>query len=373
MVNLRTTSLFGNLLGVLFFLSIPLFFHSGQFGLSSVAELLTSAEYLLFCGAFIAVYYLHTKALIPLFYLKRKYAWYFLSLFMLLVVIIAVKPFDALINKHQRHFNQEMVKNVPPPPNRNRPAFLPESGERPLPQGEGGRGRTTPFIDMVSVFILVMIILSGILNEMVKQWRISEKRALQAEAEKAHAELSFLKAQINPHFLFNTLNNIYSLAVTQDENTADAIMKLSNLMRYVTDDVHEDSVALEDEVNCIQDYISLQKLRLGKKVDIQVKIEGDLNGYFIPPIVLMTFVENAFKHGISSHEQTDIFFELVAGKKHIHFFAQNKIFENSLNKERQGIGLSNTTERLKLLYPEKHALNITRSNGLFTVELDLYS
>jgi len=99
--------------------------------------------------------------------------------------------------------------------------------------------------------------------------------AARAEADKANAELSFLKAQINPHFLFNTLNNIYSLAVIKSDVTADSIMKLSNIMRYVTDEATEDFVPLQDELHCLTDYIELQRLRLGKKVTLNYAIAGD--------------------------------------------------------------------------------------------------
>src|SRR4029078_3784733 len=125
------------------------------------------------------------------------------------------------------------------------------------------------------------------------------QQAARAEADKANAELSFLKAQVNSHFLFNTLNNIYSLAITKNENVADAVMKLSNIMRYVTDDANEDFVSLEKELDSISNYVSLQRLRLGNKATINFIIEGDIHDKQIAPLILMPFVENTFKHGIS--------------------------------------------------------------------------
>src|SRR6201999_506982 len=103
-------------------------------------------------------------------------------------------------------------------------------------------------------------------------------------------------------FLFNTLNNIYTLAVIQDEHAPDSILKLSNIMRYVTDDTREDFVPLQSEVDCINDYIELQKLRLGTKTQVDFKITGDIESKQIAPLILMTFIENVFKYGISKHE-----------------------------------------------------------------------
>lgn len=207
----------------------------------------------------------------------------------------------------------------------------------------------------------------------VVQWQTTEQRAISAEAEKASAELSFLKAQINPHFLFNTLNNIYTLAITNNEHTADSIMKLSNIMRYVTDEVKEDFVDLQNEVSCIANYIDLQRLRLGAKTVVSFTVQGDLTNRKIAPILLMTFVENVFKYGISKQHQSNIDINLLVKPDAIVFFCVNPIFERKQNLERTGIGINNTRERLKYLYPGKHILNINEENDQFTVILTLYS
>jgi two-component system LytT family sensor kinase len=124
-------------------------------------------------------------------------------------------------------------------------------------------------IDMVGLFIFIIVMGLGIAISTVQKWQLTEQMVIRAEAEKAHAELSFLKAQINPHFLFNTLNNIYALSVTDSKHTSESIMKLSNIMRYVTDEVTEDFVLLQSEIDCINDYIDLQKLRLSKKTALR--------------------------------------------------------------------------------------------------------
>ncbi|MBL7747820.1 MAG: sensor histidine kinase [Chitinophagaceae bacterium] len=204
-----------------------------------------------------------------------------------------------------------------------------------------------------------------------RRWRNTEQRMLQAEAEKAQAELSFLKSQVNPHFLFNTLNNIYSLAVTKNENTAPSIMKLSNIMRYVTDEIQSDYVPLDSEINCMQDYIDLQRMRLGDKMQVQLSITGTTIDKKIAPLILMTFTENVFKYGVSSHEPSVITIRLTADAYNITFFCQNRLFDGRRNTERTGIGIPNARKRLEHLYPDKHFLDINTENGLFTVQLTL--
>jgi LytS/YehU family sensor histidine kinase len=191
------------------------------------------------------------------------------------------------------------------------------------------------------------------------------------EAEKARAELNILKAQINPHFLFNTLNNIYALAVTGNEHTAPSIMKLSQIMRYITETAQQDEVPLESAVTCITDYIDLHRLRLNRKAQVDYTVSGELKGLYISPLILLPFVENIFKYGISSHEPSPVTIRLEAREKQVHFFCQNRIFPQQRISESTGIGIDNTSKRLALLYPNKHQLHISTGDGLFTVSLDV--
>jgi sensor histidine kinase YesM len=234
----------------------------------------------------------------------------------------------------------------------------------------GPRGRHNNF-DIISIVLFILTIALSIAIVTTRRWRLTEQRATRAETEKANAELSFLKAQINPHFLFNTLNNIYSLAVTNQKNTAPSILKLSNILRYVTDEISEDYVSLTDEVDCMKDYIDLQQLRLGEKTDVVFTVKGDLEYRKIAPLVLMTFIENAFKYGVSNREKSEIRIELWVEKDLIRFFCSNRIFETKGNPERTGIGISNTKQRLEYLYAGKHDLSIDASNGVFTVDLSI--
>jgi two-component system LytT family sensor kinase len=148
-------------------------------------------------------------------------------------------------------------------------------------------------------------------------------------------------------------------------------MKLSNIMRYVTDDVTNNFVKLNDEIDCIRDYISLQQMRLAANSDITFGVRGNANGRQIAPLIFMTFIENAFKYGVTKKEITVITIKLTIDAEKIIFFCQNKIHPYQHNLERTGIGISNTKKRLQSLYPKRHQLDISNENEVFTIQLSV--
>lgn len=355
------------IIGAGIFAIAPLIFVFSQSNMESSVKLFLSLPYWIFIVYYLGVYFLLTFLIIPRLYGKSKIIGLLAVLLVLLAITAVIKPFDGLMHYDGNKGPMEQFKKEHP--------FTPaDTSFNNLPPGNNrAMHKKGPKFDILSISLLLMVLMLVIADKAVKNSRVTEQRALQAEADKANAELSFLKAQINPHFLFNTLNNIYSLAVTKSEHAPDAIMRLSNIMRYVTDEANETMVPLQDEIDCINDYISLQKLRLGEAFVIEFTVTGNVMAKQIPPLVLMTFVENAFKHGVSNHEQSGIIFKMLAQDKYIHFFAQNKLFQTPRNAERTGVGIENTMKRLKVLYPEKHLLKIAEENGLYEVELVLYS
>jgi LytS/YehU family sensor histidine kinase len=142
-------------------------------------------------------------------------------------------------------------------------------------------------------------------------------------------------------------------------------------MRYVTDEVAEDFVLLQSEIDCINDYIDLQKLRLGKKTTLNFYFSGDINQQKIPPLVLMTFIENVFKYGVSKHEPSVISINLQVAPDKIVFTCENTIFDNRPASSRKGIGITNTRQRLQHIYPGRHKLNISSVGNTFKVELEI--
>lgn len=339
----------------LLILVLPLFVFFGQNEQDtlSFAKLL---NYIGFCGLFIAIYFLHSKFIFPSFFLHKRYTLYSATLLILLCCIILIRPFDRFIAGPSpmppmdapRHFPPNDFP--PPPPNGNRP----------------------PFIDIVSVFLFILAISIGIATETSKQLRLTLQRALMAETEKAQAELAFLKAQVNPHFLFNILNNIYTLALTKDGNTAPSIMKLSNMMRYLTDEAGNDEVSLTQEVECMSDYIDLQRLRLTQKTTVEYQLTGDISEKKIAPLVLMAFVENVFKYGVSNHKASKLIIKLVAEQNFINLYCENTINQSRKAEKRKGIGLENTKKRLAYIYPNRHILEVENDQQTFKVNLTIH-
>jgi len=191
------------------------------------------------------------------------------------------------------------------------------------------------------------------------------------ENEKLNAELAFLKSQINPHFLFNSLNNIYSLAYQKSEKTPEAILKLSEIMRYMLYESNEDTVLLADEINYLHNYIDLQKLRFKEKMYVDFHVDTDETDHRIMPLLLISFLENAFKHGVSTDANRPIRIDIKVHNGRLHFKAENA--KNQLNKDQtRGVGLTNLKRRLQLGYPNRHTINIVESENYYSSELFLY-
>ncbi len=353
----RLLTILAHLIGWLMFQSLPMAFMLTQSGGQQVSEVLTSVQYWQFFLFFVAIFYIH-NAVLPFIFKPGKRWIYIVSFILMFIAMAWLRPFEQMVNVFRSfHVDMQLLAPVGMRP--------PGAGAMP-PQN-----MQRPFVDVVSVVFFLMIVVLGALLELTKRWRDSMQRAIRAEADRVQAELSFLRAQINPHFLFNTLNNIYSMAMTGNQHTAGTIMKLSNIMRYVTDEAHEDFVSLQNEVDCISDYIDLQQLRLGKKVKLAYSVKGDLENKHIAPLLLMTFIENVFKYGTSNHEAAEIIIAIEVEEKQLRFFSQNPLFATGRKAERTGIGIANTRKRLHHLYPGHHQLSITRGNNLFSVHLTL--
>ena len=196
----------------------------------------------------------------------------------------------------------------------------------------------------------------------------NEKKAL--ENANLNAEVNSLRSQINPHFLFNTLNSIYSQAHNKSDNTEYSILKLSDLFRYVLYDSSGNKVDLAKDIQYISNYIDLQKIRLSSKVTIRYIVNGQLNGYQIAPLLLITFIENAFKHGISYTNASSVNIEINVFEETLTMIVTNPVVERN-SFVPGGLGLKNVNRRLDLLYPGKHQLDIQQADGRHIVKLKL--
>jgi two-component system LytT family sensor kinase len=305
---------------------------------------LTTADilviFLLYPAINISLFYLNYLLLIPLFLDKKRYSYYFAAVAVVLLVYGFGKYGVALVFKeivlmhekgHYVHFWQYFLSTI--------------------------------------FTSLLFLVLSAALKFTV-DWVLNERIQRDLENQRLSAELAFLKSQINPHFLFNSLNSIYSLAYQRSETTPEAILKLSEIMRYMLYECNDNKVDLEKELQYLQNYIDLQKIRFANKAYIDFKIEGKVEDQQIVPLLLIAFIENAFKHGVANNPLTPIRLLIDVEEAHLHLYIQNKKHNNNRDAS-GGIGLNNVQRRLNLLYPGKYNLDIKDETDTYTVELSL--
>ena len=354
------------------FLSLPVIFVAGNDG--DILYILSKPLDWLKFALYILIFYFHTYILLPKFFFEKKYLLYVSCIVLFALSVFQLHPFDTLMKaKEKGHHSIKASGNHRSNIDRdilllnykiNQPGPFKISPELKM------QHKHLKF-DIVSTILFILIIAISFTFALSKRWRIAIELAQQAEADKTTAELVILKAQINPHFLFNTLNNIYSQAIMKDEHTPESILKLSNIMRYVIDEAKETFVSLQSEIAFISDYIALQKLRLSGKVQVDFRMSGNVENKIIAPLILLTFIENVFKYGISNSEPFPISIDLKIDEANISLLCRNKIFLSRENKEGTHIGIINTRKRLEHLYPGKYYLEIKENDGFYNVVLKL--
>lgn len=314
----------------------------------------------------IGFFYLNFFILIEKFYFRRRY-FIFFSIVLLSFIIVSSVP-DILLPQQDhyqpRSSDEDFPKPPPPqqdkyrpPPPRNNEALPFKMQRMELPSAWHNY---FVFSSLHYLFIfLALVFFSLILKTNIRlRW---------AEKEKLNTELRYLKTQINPHFLFNTLNTIYSLAIEKSAGTANAVIRLSEMMRYIINDTSKDFVRLNDELKYINNYIALQKLRFGKAVHVYMEEQGQPDGKKIAPLILIPFIENAFKYGVNAEKESDIFIEIDVQEDKLKMLVKNrKVTVSAI--ESSGLGIANTRNRLQLLYPSNHEL-IIDDGETFSVSL----
>ena len=225
----------------------------------------------------------------------------------------------------------------------------------------------------VTLFPYLFILASSTAYRMIRDRIATERLAKERENENLKTELSFLRSQVSPHFMFNVLNNMVSLARKHSEQLEPSLIKLSSLMRYMLYEADEEKVPLEKETEYLQSYIDLQQQRFGNKIKVSVSMEEVDDRYDIEPMLLIPFVENAFKHGVGMVEDGQIHVHLKAQQQVLLFTVRNKYNSASteIRDKTSGIGLQNVKRRLNLLYGGNHSLLITRQGDWFVISLQI--
>ncbi len=289
--------------------------------------------------------YVNIYVLFPRFILKKNYAKYLLSFLLVLCVfyIIRTELIYWLINEN----------------------VWPESDS---PQ------KAYSFNHVLVVFLTGIYDVALVTTiKLTADWIFERKRTEQLQKIQLRTELNFLKTQIQPHFFFNTLNNLYALSIEKSDKAPEMILKLSEIMQYVLYDAKEPKIRLLKEINYIHNYLELEELRFGDSVKYNLDIVGNIDDVFVPPLLFLPFIENCFKHGTkeNDHMKVEINFEKI--KEQLIFSVKNNFNKNSetIANSKHGIGIINVKRRLKLLYNENYKLKTNIFEEEFKVNLKI--
>lgn len=316
---------------------------------------------------YLVLFYINYSILIPYFLFVKKYFQYIILLLILLSGLFLIKSdlenkkFDefgrgtglpsfspGMFNKAKSHlvpapFPPPFIKNMP-----LRRSFIPRFSQ------------------------LLIIVLASISFRFIQKLQDDEKIKSEIEKERISTELSFLKQQVNPHFLFNAINSIYSLSLSGKPSTSDSILKLSSIIRYMLYETDRKFVTLRNEIQIIKDYIELQKLRITEKVKLTFQVTGETEQYSIAPLLMIPLIENAFKHGVDNISNSFIDINIEIKDDTLYLRIRNSIISRTeLNDEKSGIGIKNIIRRLELIYPKAHFFNASNDDGYFLVLLRL--
>ncbi|MBC8046153.1 MAG: histidine kinase [Fimbriimonadaceae bacterium] len=328
-----------------FYLSLPIFQYFAYTTFSNNWIILITVINLIY----VAYYYPFAYYVTPKFFNARKMHFFILSLLALYVSFFYLCLYIEKYAVANYTFNEADM------------GFLSQAVQR----------QVYYLPEFLQVIIVTAIPLS--LKFMRRFYKLQDEKS-NLEKLNTNLELNFLKSQLNPHFLFNSLNNIYSLALQKNDKAPEMIIKLSDLMRYMLYECNVEKSDLEKEVTFMKDYIDLEKIRHGENVEIDFIIDGDLKNKKIPPLLLIPFVENAFKHGVNAQfGKSWVKFKLAANATTIQFISENnKPFNGiSVHTKPGGIGIENVKKRLELIYPAKHTLHIDEQNSIYKVDLEI--
>ena len=307
-------------------------------------------------SGYLIVFLVNVYVLVPRFLLKKRYPYYFVSVFVLIIIGIAINLIarsaffslaDTGINLSPDSFRQPDL-NSPNP----KPLFM-------------------AFAD--NLIICILIVGAGTTIKLMAKWLSEERLRKDAEKEQLKTNLALLRHQVSPHFFMNTLNNIHSLIEIDTEKAQDSVVRLSTLMRYLLYDSAQSTIELKKEIEFINSFISLMQLRHSDEVEITIVIPEQIPNVKIPPMLFISLLENAFKHGVNYPLKSYIYFELRISSTFLTCIIKNSKHKVAANYqgEYSGIGLDNIKESLKLLYGDNFQLNILDKESEFEVDLKI--
>jgi len=307
------------------------------------------------------VFYVTFFILMPFLLKKRVRLFLVLTILLLGISIFSKAYFSRVLFEKQK---REIVTKTRPFSNNIAQVFLKENQNR----SPFGKWRHFGF---TSIGLLFFYFLS-ISVRFVEKWLADEKQNSLLAQDKVKTELAFLKQQINPHFLFNSLNSIYSLSISKSEETTPSILKLSSILRYMLYETEPARSSLQNELAVVQDYIELQKLRLTDKVEVKVNVFGEFKDYRFEPFIILPIIENAFKYGVDNLNNSFISIEILVMNQQLDLKVVNKVVQRpAMLRKDSGIGLRNIQRRLEILYPNHHQFSSEENNEVFSVKMQI--
>lgn len=327
---------------------------------------------------FFILFLINNYALIPLLLIRKKSWLYLLFTLMTVCLIFALNPFVRFKRPGDpgKRPPREFVMDRPPLNEKMRKFPMEKEPPRQSMQEPHHQSMRPPLwlmpgmISPVVNYILTAILVLGInvaIKLLFKSIR-DEHRMKELEKHTLQTELEYLKHQINPHFFMNTLNNIHALIDLNTEKAKETVLELSKMMRYILYDAAQLTLPLAKEIGFLNNYIGLMKLRYTDQVEIQVSLPEEVPNIQIPPLLFISFIENAFKHGISYQQKSFIHFSMEIKDNELECLVINSSFDNA-NEQHKGIGLENVKKRLRLLYDNKYTLEIKSENNEYRVLL----
>jgi two-component sensor histidine kinase len=305
---------------------------------------------------FLVIFLVNVYILVPRLLLKKRYRNYFVLVTTLIALVIAVNMISELGFPHQRN---PITEN---PPGDLRPTALNAPMQKP------------PIMAFADNFIIcILLVGAGTTIKLMTKWLSEEKLRKDAEKEHLKTNLALLKHQVSPHFFMNTLNNIHTLIEMDTEKAQDAVERLSTLMRYLLYDSAQNTIELKKEIEFIHSFISLMQLRHSDEVEVTVLIPNQIPDIKIPPMLFISLLENAFKHGVSYPNKSYIYFEIQIHENSLGCIIKNSKHKAVVNQfdEYSGIGLENIKKSLDLLYAQEYKLHISDKENEFEVNLTI--
>ncbi len=321
-------------------------------------------------AALLVIFTFNVSVFVPSFLFKRKYYAYFISLFLICSTVIPLAVWSQI--RVDSYFNTNM-----PPMEISSGLPMELSSNMPAPEGYHIDKQVTEksTYTIIADYLIFSILLIGASTtlKIASRWITEENKRRDIEKEQLKTELALLRHQVNPHFLMNTLNNIHALIDINVETAKDAVIKLSVLMRYLLYDSAQGKTTLAKELEFMESYIALMKLRYTKKVSIKFIVPKKIPDVKIPAMLFISFLENAFKHGVSYQAKSFILFRLEIKDKKIICNIKNSKHDNNpeLNKKYSGIGMANIRKNLELLFQDSYSLEVFDHSDEFEVKLIL--